>query len=209
MHTEYNNLLVVVQGNRRCSPEIIDRHWTGFNLVWSVWDDDTIETHNPIIRNEKPKSAGVGNITLQSKGTLRGLEYAKEKGFTHVLKWRTDQYPTNAKQLVDLFDFDKINVLAKHNHDHVLAKRDHTYGYYVDYFMLGNVDDMIKIWSVENTHNIPYPEYEIKNRINTFGFSIKCICSYLTDDNDIIWTSRNNLKLNTYNLDKTFITLCG
>lgn len=198
MHTEYDNLLVVVQGNIRCSPQIIDHQWAGFNLVWSVWNDDNIETRNPIIRSEKPKSGGIGNINFQSKGILCGLEYGKEKGFTHVLRWRTDQYPTNAKQLVDLFDFNKINVLAKHQHAH---------GYYVDYFMLGNIDDMIKIWSVENTTDIPYAEYEITNRINTFGFPIKCICSRLTDENDIIWTSRNNLKLSTYNLDKKFITL--
>lgn len=198
MLSEYEHLLVVVQGEIRYSPETIDNQWRGFNLVWSLWDDANIHTTNAVIKSKKPQSHGVGNIILQSEGTLRGLEYAKERGFTHVLKWRTDQYPTSAKQLVDLFDFTKINVLAKHQHQH---------GYYVDYFMLGAVDDMINIWSVENTNDIPYAEHEITNRITMFDFAIKGICAQLTTENDIIWTARNNLRLSTYNLDKKFITI--
>jgi hypothetical protein len=208
----YDNLLVVVQGNIRMPVDLIESAWNNFNLLWSVWEDDNLNLNYPIIKNKKPSNFGVKNVGLQSFGTLQGIEYAKENGFTHVLKWRTDQYPTNAKEFIKLFDFEKLNVLAKDTHPRIQHRT--TSGkvgiseYYIDYFMLGKTEDLYNVWSLEDINNVPFAEYETTNRINMLSTPVNYICNNLTEKNDVIWYRRGpnhglppgtDLKLHTYN----------
>jgi hypothetical protein len=68
------------------------------NVIWSTWRDTLTEkveeilyqTEIPTLANDYPERTGRAHINYQCKSTLAGIEYAKSKGATHILKTRTD-----------------------------------------------------------------------------------------------------------------------
>lgn len=188
-------LVIVVQGPLRIQPAIMEEAWKGFPIIWSTWVGTEIESNNTIIHNEEPEYTNQ-NLGHQQTSTLSGVLRAKELGYKRCLKWRSDQYPNNPEKLVELFDGETVNMLYWHNHNS---------GYYVDYFMEGDVDDMIKIWDFKDYHQAPYPEFLITKRIQDAGVRVNCIGDYLTEDNDIFWEKEGFFKqLSQYKDDGKF-----
>lgn len=191
-----DDLAIVVQGNIRAPIELVDLAWKDYNVIWSTWVDQKINTSNSVVYSEYPSIAGVGNIGLQKTTTYQGLLFAKSVGFKRAVKWRSDQYPTNASMFLDLMDNNALNVLYWHNH---------AQGYYVDYFMEGDIDLLIDLWNFDNYTNCPYPEYIITDRILQLQSNVNCIGEYLNDYNDVIWLNINKT-VATYKSDGLFET---
>lgn len=103
MKWDIDKFVVVVHGNIRIDPSIIENAWKGFNIIWSTWKDQDISTENKVIYNEYPSERGVQNLGYQRVSLWNGLLAAKELGYERAIKWRTDQYPTDAKKVCITF----------------------------------------------------------------------------------------------------------
>jgi len=179
------NRCVVVQGPTNFTNVLnIKKHWKNIPIVYSTWegsDTSCYSTSDIVVLNKIPTNRGVQNLNLQKISSLNGILKAKELGFTRVIKWREDMYPTNSSEFLKLLKLESINFLAFMNHLH---------GYFTDYFIEGDVDILVDIF--ENIDiNVPYPEYAITKRILENDITdINFVGNSLTIDNDIIWTKR-------------------
>jgi hypothetical protein len=188
---------IVIQGPSQFVPEI-KKAWDGYDLIWSTWkgDENYYDENDVVIFNDMPDNKGTKNIALQQKTTLAGVLKAKEMGYERVLKWRSDMIPTNANSLFELFDNDSNNFLFYHN------VRE---GYYIDYFMEGNVDDIYNMWQFDELNPL-YAEKALTDNIikmNLVG-NIRFFGKKITNKNDIYWL-KNDLNLSTYNNNEDFI----
>lgn len=198
MKWDIEKFVVIIHGDIRADISLIENCWKGYNIIWSTWNNESISTDKKVIYNEIPKDSGVQNLMYQKVCIYNGLLEAKELGYERAIKWRTDQYLTNTKDFISILDPYSTNVLFWHNYQG---------GYYVDYFMEGNITDLLLIWNLDS-YDYPYSEYATTKQILKNKIKINCIGKYITEKNDIIWVNRNpDKKLSSYNLDPTFQTV--
>lgn len=187
---------VIIQGPSNYVLELKEA-WKGIDIIWSTWvGEENKYTKNDIcIFSEIPKDKGTCNLALQKKSTLQGILKAKELGYDRVIKCRSDIIPINLSKFLLLFK-DNLNFTFWHTH---------RYGYFVDYIMEGETDDVLQCWSFLKTVG-EYSEELLTNHIlknfplekfNFFGKN-------LNKDNDLFWIKRN-IKLSTYNTDSTYV----
>lgn len=176
--------VVVVQGPTNCElVKKIKDGWADTPIIFSTWEDNQKDCYSEsdiVIYNEVPKSIGTQNINLQKVSSLNGFIKAKELGYKRVIKWRSDFIPKNPYDLLKLFKKDFINFYSFINHRN---------GYVADFFMEGDVDDMINLFSFENIHP-SYAEEAITNRMFELGLDKKAnfICKELSNDGaDVFW----------------------
>ena len=169
--------VVVIQGPSDYVHEL-KLAWAGFDLIWSTWRGDESKYYNNdvVIFNDKPTDPGTGNIVWQKLTTLEGIKKAKELGYTHVFKWRSDMIPNNSKKLFELLDHSALNFLAWHDG-----------GYFVDYFSYGPIQDMTHAWEFSESDG-SFAEQILtkniwKNQLTKFHFFVH----KLTTDIDIFW----------------------
>lgn len=181
------NTAIVIQGPSSYVEEL-KQAWTGFDLIWSTWcgSESKYSSEDIAIFNYQPEESGTGNIAWQRLSTMEGIKKAKELGYTHVLKWRSDMLPTDSKKLTNLFNTDTLNFLAWHSD-----------GYFVDYLMYGPIEQMLVAWEFE-TNTGSFAEQILtdniwKNQFTDFHF----IVHKLAADNDILWM-KYNVSLLTY-----------
>ena len=171
---------VVVQG--QTYPNWLDEvrsSWEGYQIIFSTWigtdtkyyKEDDIVIYNPI-----PSDKGVSNLNLQKISTINGFLKAKELGWTRALKVRSDFSTKTADGFFGLFDISKLNLHAYWN------------GYVTDFFMEGEIDDIIMLFDVPTTG--PYPEWNITNQLYKSGLNTKAVCilnKLKRDEADIVW----------------------
>ena len=179
---------IIIQGPIRVPFETLEREWEGFNIIWSTWVGEHINSVNPVIMGMPPKERGIMNLGLQVNSTMSGLHYAKSLGYKYALKWRSDQVPNNTRQLMSLMDDSKMNVFYWCNCDG---------GYYTDYFMYGNIDDMISVWNIKNVNDYKFPELAITEQLN--NHPVNCIGDGITESNNVYWHKNGRqTKLSSY-----------
>lgn len=182
-----NDICLVVQGPTICEDVIdIKKNWNNIKIIFSTWDGSNHDCYSEsdiILFNDIPDSRGVRNLNLQKVSSLNGFMHAKKLGFSRVIKWRQDMYPTNDLELLSLF---------KENHLNFYTFFKHRNGYVCDYFMEGNVDDMINLFTNIEL-NVPYPEYAItKSLFNSkLNDKVNFIQPYITENCNIYWKSKN------------------
>ncbi len=165
----------------------IKKYWNGFPIIFSTWkhrvDKGCYSDTDIVIYNEYPSRQGTNNLNLQLVSSLNGMLKAKEMGYKRVIKWRQDFYPSDYKKLINLFKKDCINFYSYVSHEN---------GYVTDYFMEGDIDDMIKLFQIEDV-NVPYPEFAFTKQLFDLGLDKKSnfICRELDDENDIFWKKKN------------------
>jgi hypothetical protein len=180
------NPVVVVQGLARLDlVKGIKESWKGFPIIFSTWEDvpETIfNSDDTVLYNKYPSGNQPGNWPLQRLSTLNGLLKAKELGYSRAIKWRTDFQTNNAYGLLDLFQEDSLNFYAY---------MDHHSGYFTDFFIEGSLDDLISIFSTQETGG--FPEEILTNQIKKLGLDKKSyfICKKLTPEVDIYWEKRD------------------
>ena len=176
-----NDICVVVQGWTKI--EFVKSLKEKFNipLIFSTWEDADKTAYSEtdvVLYNEYPSDRGPHNFQLQRISSLNGFIKAKELGFKRVIKWRCDLEPNNSDELLKLFKLECINFHAFIKHQH---------GYLADFYIEGDIDDMIELFSIDG--NPPYPEFAFTKKLYDLQLDKKVnfILNQLTNDNDILF----------------------
>ena len=158
----------------------VKESWVGYQIIFSTWegaDKSLYDESDIVIYNPIPAKSGVNNLNLQKVSTINGFLKAKELGWNRALKVRGDFTTTSADGLFNLFDKDKLNL-----HGYWLG------GYIGDFFMEGEVDDILTLFDVETGDQ--YPEWHLTKKLYESGLNKKsvCICDKLEYNTaDIRW----------------------
>lgn len=182
-----NGICVVVQGRTESNfVKSLKDKFKNIPLIFSTWVDADKSAYSEtdiVLYNEYPSDRGPHNFHLQRISSLNGFIKAKELGYKRVIKWRCDLEPNNSEELLKLFDIQFINFYS------FVIHQD---GYIADFFMEGDVDDMINLFDI-NT-NPPYPEYGFTKKMYELGLDKKAnfILNKLNKDNDILFKRGDN-----------------
>jgi hypothetical protein len=158
---------VVVQGPTY--PQWITKvkeSWVGYQVIFSTWDSadkSLYDESDIVIYNPHPALAGIKNLNYQKVSTINGVIKAKELGWDRVLKVRSDFSTTTADGLFKLFDKTKLNL---HGYWHL--------GYISDFFMEGEVDDILKLFDV--CINGQFPEWHLTRQLYITELYKKSVC---------------------------------
>ena len=191
------NFAIVIQGPSNHIFQI-KKWWGSGPIIYSTWkgEEASYDLNNDIVVfNERPSDPGPANFWMQQKSTIHGLYKAKELGYRHVLKMRSDMVPTSADTFLNSLVPDKLNFFCWHAHE----VYPDCPGYLTDYFMSGPIDDLIELWNIEKTFCV-VPEIMItwqyiKNLSNKIP--INYLYESINENNDIHWIKRN-VKLSSY-----------
>jgi len=200
-----DNICIIIQGpssniarQRQC--------WNGYNYIFSTWTNDAKRNEyydDNVIFSITPVHAGYKNINLQKISTLNGLHTAKNLGFTHCMKIRSDLYPTNTEKFMEILNHDKLNFISRHCYKVI----DGLDGYLIDYMQYGPIDMMIRLWEIDNVNFSTVPEICLSNNYNQYFKENDSyfLLDHLNTNNDL-WWDRTNIFISTYSQDKTFRT---
>jgi len=122
------------------------------DIIFSTWigsEKEYVENDN-VIFNKYPSTNGHWNFNYQKISSYNGLLKAKELGYTHAIKVRSDYLPTNDKNFVQLLDFNKINVMCWHYTTFLWLKFPTFNGYISDHLMAGPINEMIELWNIKD-----------------------------------------------------------
>lgn len=187
---------IIVQGD--CNPEwlpLVKEGFKGFPTIYSTWegtDTNLFDENDIVLYNPIPEWTGVSNLNLQKVSSLKGFHKAKAMGFERVVKWRSDFYCPNTELTFDTFKSDKFNFYAWHKDNYV-----------TDFFMEGDIDEMIALFSFEGM-NARFPEEAFTDRMFELGLDSKVnfVCKDIFEPNDIKWLKQNYwLSFNTLDND--------
>lgn len=183
---------VVVQGeiNPIYLPQI-RKGWEGFVIIFSTWEGVDTKHFIPddiVLLNDYPEDRGVSNLGCQKLSTQRGMELAKELGWKRAIKWRSDQWPINGKELVKNFTPNGMNIYSWINDNG---------GYICDYFMEGEVDSIIELFDVPI--NGEFPERHLTRSFFGKGLNVgaKTIVKSVRGQSDIV-SGKWDLNLSSY-----------
>ena len=193
---------VVIQGPVVIDPARLEEAWGGVPVVWSTWVGEKVGTGSRVVYSEKPKISGPKNVCLQAVSSYNGLREAKRLGFTHAIKWRSDQMPTNAGELLKNFSKNNISFLFWHDNQRCKCS------YFVDYCMFGSVDYLLGLWNPEfygDVKRFSVPELYVTSRVEELGGPVGLVGGELTKNNDIIWERKGKtIRLSSYLQDASF-----
>lgn len=185
-----NDLCFIVQGPSNHVNIIKEKlEQSSIKIFFSTWNNDKEKYDNleNVILSDYPNNNGVGNINLQMTTTLNGLIEAKRLGYKRAIKFRSDMFPTNPLEFVKLFDNNFLNFFSWH-----YSKQGSLSGYMVDYIMSGNIDDLIKIWTIED-YNHWVPEVLMTRNILKYlkNNEMSFFLNKLNNENDVYWIKYN------------------
>jgi hypothetical protein len=188
------NFIILVTGKSTNVAEI-KKAFFGYNLIFSCWkgDGQQYQEDDIVVFNDAPIQSGPYNFYYQKTCSLNGLIFCKNKGYNYVLKIRNDLVPTNINEFIKLIDFDKFNFIGKH------IGSPQSGPYFIDYFMSGKVDDLIKLWEIEDVRTSDFVEQILTRRFYSCfsDSSVNFILNNLNNQNDLYWI-KNNLNISEY-----------
>jgi hypothetical protein len=189
-----NKRVILIQGPSTYVDKLKSA-WSGYDIIWSTWigEESKYSDDDIVVYCEKPRDAGVQNLALQHKTTLDGIKKAKELGYSRVLKWRSDLEPKNPDKLISLFDENSLNFLAWHT-----AR----WGYFVDYFMEGKIDDVLSAWDIDTVHGEYSEHVTTKNILSKFD-KFNFVAGGIDNNNEVYWIKKN-INLSIYKNHKGF-----
>lgn len=188
-----NKLAIIIQGASTNVNEQKEK-WAcvKHDIIFSTWlgFESHYDNADNVIFSEIPESSPM-NFFHQVISTYKGLLKAKELGYEYVLKLRSDLIPTNCSKFLELIDNKDFNFLAWQRHQ----VYPNCQGYLVDYLMSGYIDDMLKLWNINECLTI-VPEVNLTNNFinNLESFSttkIKYFLDNLSNTNNLFWVKRN------------------
>ena len=158
--------------------------WKGYKLIFSTWPGVDLTKFYPnetILTSDVPEHTGTMNFQLQRVSTLAGMHHAKALGWDRAIKWRSDMIPVGDESFWNLFDTECINFYMWVNVNG---------GYLTDYFIEGDVDDIINLFNVSTEG--PFPEWNITRRARELGMwdKLNCIGKSLNGTIDVKWASK-------------------
>ena len=166
-------------------------------IILSTWNDESkivlsrIENLGVVVlKNKKPKYAGISHVNYQIASSKQGMKKAKELGAEYAIKTRTDQrmYATNIEEylfnMLNLFPLDKS---IKKQQKRIIGVSLNTFKYRMyglsDMFTYGCIDDMMLFWGTEHDTRFIEKKDKVKARLSLRNFSQMRICEvYLTTE---------------------------
>ncbi|MBY0245769.1 MAG: glycosyltransferase family 4 protein [Sphingobacteriaceae bacterium] len=187
--------VVLVQGPSSFRNEV-RKAWGETPIIWSTWEgnEDLHQDSDEVLFNKLPSDTGVHNLGLQQTSVYNGLVKAKQLGYTHVLKWRSDMIPTDYRGFISTLEEDKICLLCQHKGRN---------GYYTDYFMYAPIDIMLNIWSFSN-YFVAFPEKILTHKIRMQPIGVKLLLNSLSSDNDIYWIKNKLYMVDNYKKEQVY-----
>jgi hypothetical protein len=172
---------IVVQG--QTNPQYVKQIkecFKGNHIIFSTWegtDTDIYDEWDVVLYNPIPADKGIKNLNLQRVSSLKGFLKGKGMGFKRVLKWRSDFICKDSEELLKLFPEDKMSFYAWHRDNYV-----------TDFFMEGDIDEMINLFSFDGM-NARFPEQAFTNSLMGLGLASKThfVCKDINESNDIKW----------------------
>jgi hypothetical protein len=191
------DFVIIIQGPGTYS-KILRERLKEYPIIFSTWigEESYFESEDIVIFNQIPEFAGPANLNYQKISTLSGLKLAKENGYKMALKLRSDVIPNNIDKLIESFDRDSLNFLCWHCHE-VYPECP---GYLVDHLMAGEIDNLIKLWDIEDMSWCNVPEIHITQQYITKlidKVKIQYFLDALNDDNELYWIKRK-INLSSY-----------
>ncbi|MCK9416122.1 hypothetical protein M0Q97_05640 [Candidatus Dojkabacteria bacterium] len=194
------NIAIVIQGPSLYVNEV-KIAWKEYknDLIFSTWkgSENQYNENDIVIFNDLPPISGPSNFNYQKISTFNGILKAKELGYTHVLKIRSDYLPTNAIGFIKLLDLNKLNFLMWDYTTYLWSKYPTFNGYFDDHFSFGSIDNMIKLW------DIPFNFCDSPETILTWNYinklnniDVNYILPHLNNDNDLYYIKFDNKNLN-------------
>lgn len=147
--------------------------------------------------NEIPKYTGKMNFNNQVINTYSGILYALENEFSYIFKIRSDIFFEDIENFIKMLDENFLYFPAYHNWDG---------GYYVDYFMFGDVKFMQKYWDIPLSDSTDAPEKQLLSNFNKIrkNEKIRYMFPIIYENNiQVIW-KKNNMDLRDFKKDKLF-----
>ena len=172
-----NDVSIIIQGPTQYYKEIVEIYKNLDKVLWCTWEDEPLEVINSIRESgivvyliSKPLNPGYWNVNLQCKSTYEGLLKCKELfDSKYYLKIRSDFKITNVGLLSERF-------IIKNNKINFLGWANMLEGFFLDYIVFGDYDNMQKFWNFKDDKNNGYPCPEIFLMKRFFGNEI-CIDS--------------------------------
>ena len=197
------DFVIIVQG-LSSNVENIKKSLSGYDIIFSTWigEETKYVESDIVIFNEIPEYKGPANLNLQKISTMSGLIKAKQLGYKRALKLRSDIIPTNINNFYDLINNNSLNFLCWHCHE----VYPNCSGYLIDYLMSGNIDDLIKLWDINDMTWCSVPEIHITQQyiINLMSsVKINYFLDNLNFDNDLIWL-KNGIRLSSYQANNIY-----
>jgi hypothetical protein len=182
------------------------------NVIWSTWKDEP-RKHLDYIRdkgitlllNYKPDYPGHLNINMQCKSTLHGVKYFKDRGFSEVIKVRSDVIFPGIERVLEKLKGKDISFIAMHNPKtlsflaYYLDYYHHGMDFPCDYVIHGNVNTMYNIFNYYVDHNVPIPPESIllKNYLTYRNIEPKFDFKHLVD-NGIYFFNKDCIENDAY-----------
>lgn len=193
-----DDFVIVVQGQSNFVKEIKEC-WKGYPIIFSTWkgEEKKYEEQDLCLFLDIPQTKGPHNLNLQRISTIEGLLEAKRLGYKKAIKWRSDMICNNSKELLKLFKKD-LNFLFWHQWNE---------GYVCDYFMGGNIKELLLLWDFSLFDDWKYPEQAITKQLlsnKNYFKSYYFFGNQLSTNNDIFWL-KNNIRLSSYIQDPKFL----
>lgn len=199
--------------------KLYHEYYPDMKLILSVWEDDwkngeweSLDALNAeIVHVKRPKIRGYQNINLQLYTSYEGIKRAKESGCQYVFKTRSDMRFYSPDMLCLMYIYMKkfpLKMDTVQKERLVIFPPRYDYFYFIsDFFMFGNVSDMLNYWDIEGSFSneyvgesaetmlgIRYAEYigeRVKNNLENISEYDKVIKEYfaVVDDKmlDYIW----------------------
>lgn len=163
---------ILIQGPTKYSSEVIHSYRGIKNVLWCTWDDEPQEEIKVIEEAgifvhliKKPKYSGYWNVNFQCKSTYEGLLKCKELfDSKYYLKIRSDFKITNITLLCERF-------ILKEEKINFLGWADRLEGFFLDYIVFGDYENMSKYWQYIDNESNGYPCPEIFLMKRYFGES--------------------------------------
>lgn len=122
-----------------------------FNIIWVTWKNEPQEAIDYIRQSgieihllDEPTSPGRQNVNYQIISSVYGVEYIKNNGGIYVLKIRDDMILEPINIAYDI-------MLNKYKYNDKLCSLfyRHDLQFMTDYFMFGNVNEMLLFWNAD------------------------------------------------------------
>ena len=191
-------IAIIVQGASNYVTEVKNA-WKDFknDLIFSTWkgEESKYNIDDNVIYNDSPIYSGPYNFNYQKKSTYEGLLKAKELGYTHALKIRSDYLPTNAKKFIKLLELDKLNFLMWAYTTYLWLQYPTFNGYLDDHFSFGPINQMIELWDIPINFCFSPETILTWNYISKLSDTIDLnyILPKLNADNDLYYIKFNNI----------------
>lgn len=148
---DVNKTAIIIQGRPVNFNKIVDSFSKcKYKILFCGWEDDDIKTTDnvEVLLLKKPINILPKYCNYQSEGVLGGVNYLKEKGYTHFLKLRWDMIPDKE----DINKFVEILISKYKDKPIFYSVSINNCSMLQDWLLFGTELDHIKYWKIEDNN---------------------------------------------------------